>query len=129
MVRRSCARYWDICRCRLERQIEGSSGDFGTLPEWVPFAGQLEPYRADIATKLASLVSKAGGFVLGSLSKMTQMTAIFLLNLFVMLYAMFFFLISSPAIASPLTNLDAPSKEPKNVVSSCSIRRRSLASM
>jgi predicted PurR-regulated permease PerM len=82
----------------LERQIEGSSGDFGTLPEWVPFAGQLEPYRADIAEKLASLVSKAGGFVLGSLSKVTQMTALFLLNLFVMLYAMFFFLISGPAI-------------------------------
>jgi len=82
----------------LERQIEGSANGTGALPDWVPFASQLEPYRADITAKLASLVSKAGGFVLGSLSKVTQITAVFLLNLFVMLYAMFFFLISGPAI-------------------------------
>ena len=37
-------------------------------------------------------------------------------------------MISSPATASPLTNFEAPSSEPKNVVSSCSIRRRSRAS-
>ncbi len=36
--------------------------------------------------------------------------------------------ISSPATASPLTNFEAPSSEPKNVVSSCSMRRRSRAS-
>ena len=36
--------------------------------------------------------------------------------------------ISSPATASPFTNFDAPSSEPKKVVSSCSIRRRSRAS-
>ncbi len=36
--------------------------------------------------------------------------------------------ISRPATASPLTNFEAPSSEPKKVVSSCSIRRRSRAS-
>ena len=35
--------------------------------------------------------------------------------------------IKSPATASPLTNFDAPSSEPKKVVSSCSRSRRSLA--
>ena len=35
---------------------------------------------------------------------------------------------SRPAMASPLTNFEAPSSEPKKVVSSCSIRRRSRAS-
>ena len=37
-------------------------------------------------------------------------------------------MISRPATASPLTNFEAPSSEPKKVVSSCSIRRRSRAS-
>jgi len=31
-------------------------------------------------------------------------------------------------MASPLTNFDAPSSEPKKVVASCSIRRGSFAS-
>ena len=35
---------------------------------------------------------------------------------------------SSPAIASPLTNFDAPSSDPKKVVSSCSSFLRSFAS-
>ena len=35
--------------------------------------------------------------------------------------------IKRPATASPFTNLDAPSREPKKVVSACSVSRRSLA--
>ncbi len=82
----------------VERQIQHSASSNQALPEWVPFADQLEAYRPEITARFASLVDKAGGFVLDSLSKVTQVTAVFLLNLFVMLYAMFFFLIGGPEI-------------------------------
>jgi predicted PurR-regulated permease PerM len=88
----------DIVAPWLERQIQSSAGGTRPLPEWVPFAEHIEPYRAQITAKLATFANKAGGFVLGSLSKVTQVTAVFLINLFVMLYAMFFFLIKGPAI-------------------------------
>jgi len=81
----------------VERQIQDNAGGQPALPEWVPFAEQIETHRPQITARIASLVDKAGGFVLNSLSKATQVTAVFLLNLFVMLYAMFFFLISGPS--------------------------------
>jgi len=82
----------------VERQIEGSAGRDRPLPDWVPFAKELEPYHGEITAKVATLASKAGGFLVGSLSKATQVTAVFLLNMFVMLYAMFFFFIRGPSI-------------------------------
>lgn len=82
----------------LERQLQSSASSNGGLPEWVPFAQYLEPYRTDITAKVAEFASKAGTFLVGSLSKITEVTAVFLLNLFVMLYAMFFFLTSGPVI-------------------------------
>lgn len=82
----------------VERQIQDSASSNQALPEWVPFADRIEAHRPEITSRVASLVDKAGRFVLDSLSKVTQVTAVFLLNLFVMLYAMFFFLISGPEI-------------------------------
>lgn len=79
---------------RLNKSAEGGY----PLPDWIPFADKLEPYRADITAKLAELASKTGGFLVTSLSKATQGTVVFFLNLFVMLYAMFFFLISGRSI-------------------------------
>lgn len=87
----------DIVAPWVERQIQHNVGGQKALPEWVPFAEQIEAHRPQITARFASLVDKAGGFVFNSLSKATQVTAVFLLNLFVMLYAMFFFLISGPA--------------------------------
>ena len=82
----------------LERQIQSATSSNHAFPDWVPFAHELEPYSATISSKVAGFTSKIGGFLVNSLSKVTQITAIFLLNLFVMLYAMFFFLIRGPAI-------------------------------
>jgi predicted PurR-regulated permease PerM len=82
----------------VEKQLQSSKVDDHPLPDWIPFAKELEPYQAEIKSKVATLASKAGGFIVGSFSKATQVTAIFLLNLFVMLYAMFFFFIRGPDI-------------------------------
>jgi len=86
----------------VERQLENPGGGTRKLPDWVPYSEKLEPYREQIMTKVAGIASRAGSFLVHSLSKVTQMTALFLLNLFVMLYAMFFFLISGPALLQNL---------------------------
>lgn len=66
------------------------------LPDWVPFADQLDPYKESLLARLGEVTSEAGKFLVRSGSALTQGTVTFLLNLFVMLYAMFFFLLRGP---------------------------------
>lgn len=66
------------------------------LPNWLPFADQLDPYKEVILEKLGQATSATGSFLVKSGSALTQGTAIFLLKLFVMLYAMFFFFLRGP---------------------------------
>jgi predicted PurR-regulated permease PerM len=87
----------------VEKQLQAPAVKDHSLPDWFPFAKELEPYNSEITEKVAILASKAGGFIVGSLSKATQVTAMFLLNLFVMLYAMFFFFIRGPDIVKTIT--------------------------
>ncbi len=60
-------------------------------------AGYL-PSQEQIAETIGTAAKAAGGFLVGSASQLTAGTAAFLLNLFVMLYAMFFFLRDGVAI-------------------------------
>lgn len=84
----------------------------GKLPEWVPFHNELDPYKDAVASKIGELTSAAGRFLINSGSALTQGTISFFINLFVMLYAMFFFLLYSPqwidelARYLPLTDSD-----------------------
>jgi predicted PurR-regulated permease PerM len=80
----------------VEQQIEQQGKSEQPLPDWVPAREIIEPYRATISTKLAEFASSIGGWLVGSLSAATQGTASFFLSLFIMLYAMFFYLISGP---------------------------------
>ncbi len=66
------------------------------LPYWVPFADQLDPYKESILGKLGEATSATGTFLVKSGSALTQGTVTFLLKLFVMLYAMFFFFLRGP---------------------------------
>lgn len=66
------------------------------LPEWIPFADQLDPYKESILARVGEATSTAGKFLVRSGSALTQGTVTFLLNLFIMLYAMFFFLLRGP---------------------------------
>jgi predicted PurR-regulated permease PerM len=50
------------------------------------------PSQEHIVESLGTAAKAAGGFLVASASRMTAETAVFLLNLFVMLYSMFFFL-------------------------------------
>lgn len=58
----------------------------------LPFADALAPYTDQIQQKAAELAGSLGGFVVRSLAAVTRGTVQVLFLLFVMLYAMFFFL-------------------------------------
>ncbi len=62
------------------------------IPDWVPLAEPLDVYRAQFLRNAADRLGSAGTGFLGSLAAATQGTIGFGLNLFVFLYAMFFFL-------------------------------------
>ncbi len=62
------------------------------LLERLPFADWILPYQDQIAAKIGEVAQSVGGFLVGRLAAASRGTMSFLLSLFVMLYAMFFFL-------------------------------------
>ncbi|MEE4242524.1 MAG: AI-2E family transporter [Desulfopila sp.] len=72
------------------------------LPQWFPFADKLAPYSAEISAKIAQLAGTISVFLASSLARISEGAAIFFLNLFVMLYGMFVFLMSGPTLVKKL---------------------------
>ncbi len=64
----------------------------------VPALEGMLPTRAQLLQGVGNVAQTTGSFLVARASKMTSGTAAFFLNLFVMLYAMFFFLISGRAV-------------------------------
>ncbi len=58
----------------------------------------LQPYQHDVMTRISELAGSLGSFLVNSVAAATKGTASFLLSLFVMLYAFFYFLISGREI-------------------------------
>ena len=107
---RESVRLTDIVGPWLEQAANGE-GLPSRLPSWLPFAETLQPYRDQIYTRFGEAISQLGIFLADSASKVTQGTFAFVLNLFVMLYALFFFLLAGPRLLrvfdyTPLTDLD-----------------------
>jgi predicted PurR-regulated permease PerM len=67
------------------------------VPRWVPYRGQILARTNDV-------IQQVGTFVVERLTKATQSTVIFLLDLFVMLYAMFYFLLRGRRLVELLEN-------------------------
>jgi predicted PurR-regulated permease PerM len=61
----------------------------GVVPKWIP-------YRTQVLQRTSEVVKQTGTFVVERLTRATESTVIFLLNLFVMLYAMFSFFLRGP---------------------------------
>jgi predicted PurR-regulated permease PerM len=77
----------------IQEAIRQPSGVLERAYVAVPRLRGLDPYRGQILTRVAAVAENAGNFLLRSMSALTGGTFGFLLGLFVMLYAMFFFLI------------------------------------
>jgi len=68
------------------------------LLERLPFADAVAPYNEQVTQKVGEVAGHVGGFVVSKLAAATKGTVIFLFMLFVMLYAMFFFLKDGPSL-------------------------------
>ena len=82
----------------IQQEFSDSAQYEHELPSWIPFADKLEPYREHITAKIAEFAGTTGVYLAESLTTLSQGTVMFFLNLFVMLYAMFFFLIHGPSL-------------------------------
>jgi predicted PurR-regulated permease PerM len=83
----------------IQEQISQPSGVAERLPAWAqPWLEKLNPFRDQILEKTGEITGMAGNFLFKSLSATTRGTVTFFLHLFVMLYAMFFFLMDGPVL-------------------------------
>jgi len=74
-----------------------------SLLERFPFLKALEPYRNQVLERLGELAARISRFLVDSLSVATRGTVGFLLHFFIMIYAMFFFLIDGRTMLGQLT--------------------------
>ncbi|HUP22567.1 MAG TPA: AI-2E family transporter [Thermoanaerobaculia bacterium] len=81
--------------------FQGQSGrleELRGLAERLPFADRLIPDTGDLAEQFREIASRTGTALMGTVAAATRGTLSFFLQLFVLLYAMFFFLMDGPAI-------------------------------
>lgn len=97
----------------VQAKINDPAGLDFTLPSWVPFQEKLQPYTHQIAGKLGEAAGSIGRFLFNSVSAGTRGTATFFLNLFIMLYAMFFFLMQGESMRGSFLAYSPLSEEDK----------------
>ncbi len=81
----------------LERQMT-QPDELDRLLERIPLVDQLAPYKDQIQAKAGELTAWVGTFMVNALAATGKGTAIFIFQLFIMLYAMFFFLLDGPRL-------------------------------
>jgi predicted PurR-regulated permease PerM len=80
----------------IEGQMDSPGSVDRLVGNWargLPVVGDLIPEREVVIGKLGEFAGRLGGFLVASLASATRGTATFFLQLFVMLYSMYFFLI------------------------------------
>ncbi len=95
----------ELARAWFASQNYETAGLIQRITDWIPFADKLKPFSDQFIAKLGELASATGGFLVQNVSRATQFTVQFILNLFVMFYALFFFLVGGPAIMKRLLYL------------------------
>lgn len=71
---------------------------FDELIAEIPYGERIGPYKEEVLKRVGAAAQGIGQFLINSLASATAGTAMFLFHLFVMLYAMFFFMIYGPAL-------------------------------
>ncbi len=94
----------------------------------LPFYERLQPYQEQITTKIGELAGSIGTFLVNSVAAATRGTVTFLLQLFIMLYAMFFFLIDGRSILDRILYLMplSPAEEDRMVEKFVSVAKATL---
>ncbi len=83
----------------LESQFgEGADNTDKQLPSWFPYADELQPYRETIYDRITEFIGKLGSIFVNALTSLTSSSFNFFINLFIMLYALQFFLTHQEAV-------------------------------
>ena len=88
------------------------------VPDWLPLKENLKPFHETIIDKASEATSTIGGWLVSSLSSATKGTIGFFMSLFIMFYAMFYFLIHGPKLIRSLASLIPLSEEDRTEVMS-----------
>jgi len=101
----------------VDQQLADSEGLISrVLPDWLPARDALAPYEAQITSKLGDITSAAGSYLVSGLSRVTQGTVQFFVSLFVLLYALFYFLRSGSALAESMLGCVPMAPEDKSLL-------------
>ncbi len=82
-----------------------------TLPSWIPLQDKFGSINETLLKKTSEATSAIGSWLVSSLSSATKGTAGFLMSLFIMLYAMFYFLINGQKLLDSFSSLVPLSKQ------------------
>lgn len=88
------------------------------LPDWLLLKEKLEPFHETIIKKVSEVTSAMGSWLVSSLSSATKGTFGFFMSLFIMFYAIFYFLIHGPKLLGSLASLLPLSEEDRTDVMS-----------
>jgi predicted PurR-regulated permease PerM len=91
---REAARLSEMIAPWIETLLATGEIERPPLPAWIPFAHYLELYQDQIVSRTGDFLNQAGSFLIDGFSRLTQGTVLFVLNLFILLYAMFFFFLA-----------------------------------
>jgi predicted PurR-regulated permease PerM len=87
----------------VKAQLDSPSDIEGYLRR-LPFYDHVAPYRAQILERLGEVASKISQFLVNGLSAATKGTVGFIFQFFIMLYAMYFFLVGGRATLERVTS-------------------------
>lgn len=88
----------------VQQQI-GQRDAFDEILVRLPVLEPLEPYRDKVIETVGALAGRLGQFLVGSLATVTRGAAAFFFHLFIMLYAMFFFLVDGKRLLQKLLDM------------------------
>jgi predicted PurR-regulated permease PerM len=99
----------------IQEQLS-NPGDLMTRLEAIPGFDRLEPYRAQILTRVGEIVGTIGSFTVNKFSSATKGTLAFGLQLVILVYAMFFFLVSGGNVLAQILDHIPLSKKEMNLI-------------
>lgn len=84
----------------VREQVENlQTNGVDALPAWIPFRENLLPYQAEITAQAGELAASAGSIIMNALARIGGSTLSIFLNLIVLLFALFYFLIAGQKAA------------------------------
>ena len=99
---------------------QANEGDI-VLPDWVPFRDDVEAIGKDAMAKIGELLGGIAGYLVSAASAATRGTASFFLGLFIMTYAMVFFLREEKNVFAQLLRYSGLSSEAQERLSNTTI--------